>query len=75
MPNVEAFYFESKSKGSVKGKRPLQWKKEIKNMVHKSKSILLEDPIYNKNLSLIDLCFSISFKNNSILKLSSSYRI
>ena len=62
LPTVQAYHFESKSRGKPKGKRLKLWQKEKKYMLKKWGHILYSDPSYSPYLTLLREDFSKSMK-------------
>ena len=69
IPEVVAIHHESKSRGKPEGLALLQWKKEKSFMKKKWGAILLNDPAYNPNLTLLEENFSLWEPSNESIKL------
>lgn len=72
LPSVEAYHFESRTRGKVEGKKYKLWKKESKFIKNKWSFILYNDPSYSPYLSLIKEDFSKTMKIPENLNLRSS---
>ena len=58
---VVAYHFESKTRGKPVGLEYKKWKKEYNFMLNKWKNLLIYDPFYNPNLSLMEEDFFNTF--------------
>ena len=70
MPKVVAYHFESKTRGKPIGLEYKKWKKEYKFMLNKWKNLLINDPFYNPNLSLMEEDFSIHLRRLNVISRS-----